>query len=73
MPMQNGRRRSVVAPFRSAFADGAITDVWLGAYAELIAGKTRQAAPDWAFDSRRISPIPWFAEEPPALRALADR
>jgi len=53
------------------FADGVVADAWLAAYAELLAAKTRQPAPKWAFDPRRAAPTPWFAEEAPALRALA--
>lgn len=53
------------------FADGVVADAWLAAYAELLAAKTGLPAPDWAFDPRRVAPTPWFAEEAPALRALA--
>ncbi len=53
------------------FAEGPVADAWLAAYAELLAAKIRQAPPEWAFDPRRVSPNPWFAEEVPALRALA--
>jgi hypothetical protein len=53
------------------FADGGIADAYLAAYAELLAAKTGQASPDWAFDPRRVSSLPWFAEEPVGLRRLA--
>ena len=53
------------------FTEGSIADAWLAAYAELLAGKTQQAVPDWAFDPQRVTPQPWFAEEAPALRSLA--
>lgn len=53
------------------FADGAVADAWLAAYAELLAAKTRQPPPRWAFDPGRVAPAPWFADETPALRALA--
>jgi hypothetical protein len=53
------------------FADGVIADAYLAAYAELLAARTRQPQPDWAFEPHRIAPWPWFAEEAPAVRALA--
>jgi hypothetical protein len=53
------------------FSGGAVADAWLGAYAELLAGKTRQAVPAWAFDARRVAPLPWFANDSPALQTLA--
>ena len=53
------------------FAAGAIADAYLAAYAELLAGRTRQAPPEWALDPRRVAPVPWFAEEAPALRWMA--
>jgi hypothetical protein len=58
-------------PLSERFADGAVADAWLAAYAELLAATTGQPAPGWAFDPRRIAPEPWFAEEAPALRALS--
>ena len=58
-------------PLAERFTDGAVADAWLAAYAELLAAKTHQRAPEWAFDSRRVAPEPWFAEDAPALRALA--
>lgn len=59
------------APLTERFADGAVADAWLAAYAELLAAKTRQPPPEWAFDPKRVTPAPWFAEDAPALRALA--
>ncbi len=53
------------------FAGGAVADAYLAAYAELLAGKTRLAPPQWALDPRRVAPVPWFAHEAPALRRLA--
>jgi len=31
------------------FTEGLIADAWLAAYAELLAGTTRQPVPEWAF------------------------
>jgi hypothetical protein len=58
-------------PLAERFADGVVADAWLAAYAELLAAKTRQPPPEWAFDPRRVAAAPWFAEDAPALRALA--
>jgi len=59
------------APLAERFAEGAVADAWLAAYAEFLAAKTRQQAPEWAFDPERAAPEPWFAEDSPALRALS--
>jgi len=59
------------APLAGRFSDGAVADAWLAAYAELLAAKIRRPAPEWAFDPSRVAPEPWFAEDAPALRALA--
>jgi hypothetical protein len=53
------------------FSEGVVADAWLAAYAELLAGKTRQPAPKWAFDPGRVAPSPWFADDTPGLRVLA--
>ena len=53
------------------FAEGGIADAWLAAYAELLAGSTRQPVPEWAFGAERVAPSPWFADDTPGLRALA--
>ena len=63
--------RAVPASLAGRFADGAVADAWLAAYAELLAAKTLLPAPEWAFDPRRVAPEPWFAEDAPALRVLA--
>ena len=44
------------------FPDGAAADAWLGAYAELAALRARLPVPDWATDSERVAPVPWFAD-----------
>jgi hypothetical protein len=53
------------------FTEGLVADAWLAAYAELLAGKTRQPVPEWAFGPGRVAPLPWFADDTPGLRALA--
>ncbi len=53
------------------FTEGLIADAWLAAYAELLAGKTRQPVPEWAFGPGRVALSPWFADDTPGLRALA--
>jgi hypothetical protein len=53
------------------FPEGVVADAWLAAYAELLAGKTRQPVPEWAFSPRRVAPSPWFGDDTPGLRALA--
>jgi hypothetical protein len=59
------------ASLAERFPEGSVADAWLAAYAELLAAKTHLTPPEWAFDPRRVAPAPWFAEETPALRALA--
>lgn len=60
---------------RERFAEGAVADAWLGAYAEHLAQRLRQPAPAWAFAPNRIEPEPVFdggAESPELrIRALA--
>ena len=58
---------------RERFAEGAVADAWLGAYAEHLAQRLRQPAPAWAFAPDRIAPEPAFDEgsESPELRILA--
>jgi hypothetical protein len=53
------------------FAGGAIADAYLAAYAELLAAKTGQLPPKWAFDPLRVAPDPWFAEESSLVRPQA--
>lgn len=71
-------RRQVAAAIKAEpamlaerFAEGSLADAWLAAYAELLAAKTRVTPPEWAFGPTRVAPAPWFADETPALRALA--
>jgi hypothetical protein len=45
-----------------AFADGAVADATLAAYAELVAARAGLVAPVWAFEPARILDRPWFAE-----------
>lgn len=60
-------------PLRERFAEGAVADAWLGAYAEHLAQRLRRPAPDWAFAPDRIAPEPVFDAEAdsPNLRVLA--
>lgn len=51
------------------FADGAVADAWLAAYAEYIAQKIGREAPPWV--KGRVSPEPWFAVGPGARERLA--
>ena len=53
------------------FSEGLVADAWLAAYAELLAGKTGQPVPEWAFGAGRVARSPWFADDTPGLRALA--
>lgn len=57
------------------FAQGAVADAWLAAYAEHLAVKIGRPAPNWSHDPARLSPEPWFADDArsPSLRALALR
>ena len=52
------------------FAQGAVADAWLAAYAEYIARRIGRPAPDWSQQRARVSPEPWFAtdERNPVLR-----
>lgn len=58
---------------RDRFAEGAVADAWLGAYAEHLSQKLGRAAPAWAFARERVLADPAFDEgsKSPALRALA--
>ncbi len=60
-------------PLRERFAEGAVADAWLGAYAEHLAQRLRQPAPAWAFAAGRIAPEPVFdtGVESPELRIRA--
>jgi hypothetical protein len=62
-------------PLQDRFAEGAVADAWLGAYAEHLAQRLRRPAPAWAFAPDRIAPEPVFdagAESPELrIRALA--
>jgi hypothetical protein len=57
------------------FADGAVADAWLGAYAEHLSTAAGTSPPAWAFERDRIAPEPWFADEGSSalLRAAALR
>lgn len=52
---------------RKNFADGAIADAWLAAYAELLAQRTHLKPPEWAFSRSRVAPEPWFANKSGSL------
>ena len=58
---------------RERFAEGAVADAWLAAYAEHLAQRLRQPAPEWAFAPDRIAPEPVFdaGAQSPELRILA--
>ena len=60
---------------RGRFAGGHLADAWLGAYADHLARKLGQAAPEWAFRPERVAPEPVFdaGELTPGLRWLALR
>jgi hypothetical protein len=68
-------RTVLAAPVRLAgcFAEGALADATLAAYAELLSVRIRIAPPAWCFESERISPEPWFADEGPRARLFALR
>lgn len=57
------------------FAQGAVADAWLAAYAEFIARRIGCPAPGWSQQRTRVSPEPWFAtdEHNPVLRLGALR
>lgn len=55
------------------FAEGAVADAWLAAYAEHIAQRLHAAAPQWA--EGRVAPQPWFGtadDLPVRVAALRD-
>ena len=58
---------------RERFPEGAISDAWLAAYAEHIAGQIGQPVPAWANSPKRIAPEPWFSTTSPASRQRALR
>jgi hypothetical protein len=57
------------------FAQGAVADAWLAAYAEHLAARIGRPLPAWAHKRHRVSPEPWFATETTSskLRLLALR
>ena len=63
------------APSRLAgrFAEGALADATLAAYAEWLSARIRIAPPAWCFEPERISPEPWFADEGSRARLFALR
>ncbi len=63
------------APPRLAgrFAEGALADATLAAYAEWLCVRIRTMPPVWCFESERIAPEPWFADDGPRARLLALR
>lgn len=63
------------APPRLAarFAEGALADATLAAYAEYLSARIRTEPPLWCFESERIAPEPWFADEGPRARLLSLR
>jgi len=58
---------------RGRFPEGDVADAWLAAYAEHIAARAELPIPDWANDSSRVSPEPWFSVDSPRERELALR
>lgn len=63
------------APLRLAgrFAEGALADATLAAYAEWLSTRIRIAPPAWCFEPERTAPEPWSADEGPRSRLLALR
>ncbi len=63
------------APPRLAgrFAEGLLADATLAAYAEWLSARIRTAPPEWCFETERIAPEPWFADEGPRARLFALR
>ena len=57
------------------FAQGAVADAWLAAYAEHLAARIGRPVPAWAKARHRVSPEPWFAADgnSPRLRLIALR
>ncbi len=55
------------------FAEGALADATLAAYADLLATRIGVAPPAWVFAATRIAPEPWFAVNGPRSRLLALR
>ena len=57
------------------FAQGAVADAWLAAYAEHLAARIGRPAPAWAEARHRVSSEPWFATDTtsPKLRLIALR
>jgi hypothetical protein len=63
------------APQRLAarFAEGALADATLAAYAEHLSVRIGTTPPAWCFEEERIAPEPWFADEGPRARLFALR
>ena len=55
------------------FAEGALADATLAAYADLLATRIGVAPPAWVFGPTRVAPEPWFAVNGPRSRLLALR
>jgi hypothetical protein len=55
------------------FAEGALADATLAAYADYLSTRIQTTPPGWCFEPERIAPEPWFAEEGPRSRLLALR
>jgi hypothetical protein len=55
------------------FAEGALADATLAAYADLLAARIGVVPPAWCFGPERIAPEPWFADAGPRGRTLALR
>ena len=55
------------------FAEGALADATLAAYADLLAERADIAPPAWCFSAERVAPEPWFASTGPRSRLLALR
>ena len=57
------------------FAQGAVADAWLAAYAEHLAARIGRPVPAWAEARHRVSAEPWFATDiaSPKLRLIALR
>jgi hypothetical protein len=69
-------RTIAAAPPRLAprFADGALADATLAAYAEYLSSRIGVTPPAWCMEEERIAPEPWFADagSRARLRALRD-
>lgn len=65
--------RDEPAMLAGKFAEGALADATLAAYADLLATRIGVAPPAWAFAPTRVAPEPWFAVNGPRSRLLALR